>query len=72
LGRDRGIVHERRVFDVAGLLLQLATDSGATLEAARVYHSTLERARLEQEMKVAAQIQRALLPEASYTCSAAK
>jgi predicted ester cyclase len=41
---ERGqIAYERRVYDVSGLLLQLATDDAAA-ETGRVYRSTLERA----------------------------
>jgi predicted ester cyclase len=54
---ERGqIASERRVYDVSGLLLQLATDDAAA-ETSRVYRSTLERARTEHELKTAAQIQ---------------
>jgi SnoaL-like polyketide cyclase len=61
---ERGqIASERRVYDVSGLLLQLATDDDVATEAGRVYRSTLERARTEHELKTAAQIQQALLPE---------
>ena len=56
------IVSERRVYDRGGLLLQLATDGGETAEATRLYEAALEGARAEQELKMAAQIQRALLP----------
>jgi predicted ester cyclase len=61
---ERGqITYERRVYDVSGLMLQLATDDDVATEAGRVYRSTLERARTEHELKTAAQIQQALLPE---------
>jgi sigma-B regulation protein RsbU (phosphoserine phosphatase) len=59
---DNAIVNERRVYDRGGLLLQLATDQGETAEATRVYEATLERTRAEHDLRMAAQIQRALLP----------
>jgi steroid delta-isomerase-like uncharacterized protein len=58
------IVHERRVFDLYGLMAQLAgTQSVAAAENAVVYRATVERVRMERELKLAADIQRALLPE---------
>jgi serine phosphatase RsbU (regulator of sigma subunit)/ketosteroid isomerase-like protein len=64
--RDSHIAHERRVYDVNGLLLQLATDSAASSETSQRYRAALERTRLEHEVKTAAEIQRALLPEVEY------
>lgn len=65
---DRGsITHERRVYDVNGLLLQLATDLGVAAETAQIYRATLERVRLEHDMTIAAEVQRALLPERQHT-----
>ena len=58
------IVHERRVYDVGGLMSQLASGS-AGAEAAQLYKVTLERAQAEHEMRTAAEIQRALMPLAS-------
>lgn len=69
---DGEIVRERRVYDVGGLLLHLATDPGADMasgvpsEAAQVYRATLESARQQHELKIAAEIQRALLPHAQH------
>jgi predicted ester cyclase len=57
------IVHERRVYDVNGLLMQLAGDDDSVRDLGRSWDATLTRVRLEQEMKAAAEIQRALLPE---------
>ena len=59
---DRKILYERRVFDVNGLLLQLATDSASTAETSQRYRAALDRTRLEQEVRIAAEIQQALLP----------
>jgi SnoaL-like polyketide cyclase len=38
------IVHERRIYDRGGLLLQLAGEAGATPEATGLYRSTLDKA----------------------------
>ncbi len=66
--RDRQIVLARRVWDLYGLMAQLAgTQSLTAAENARAYRATLERARMERELKVAADIQRALLPELHRT-----
>ena len=53
-----------------------ATEAAVAIENARLYRETMEKARLEQEMRIAAEIQQALLPkmarDASYfTASAA-
>jgi serine phosphatase RsbU (regulator of sigma subunit) len=63
---DGQIVHEQRVYDVNGLLLQLANESGVAGEAADLYRAALARVRMEQELTIAAEIQRALLPEGRY------
>jgi sigma-B regulation protein RsbU (phosphoserine phosphatase) len=44
----------------------LATEAAVAIENARLYRETLEKARLEQEMRIAAGIQQALLPKGSY------
>src|SRR6478672_5513128 len=41
----------------------LATEAAVAIENARLYRQTLEKARMEQELKIAAEIQQALLPE---------
>ncbi len=41
----------------------LATEAAVAIENARLYRQTLEKARIEQELKIAAEIQQALLPE---------
>jgi len=61
--KDGLIVHERRVYDFSGFLLQLAGELGPAMESVRLYREILERAELEHEVRVAADIQRALLPE---------
>jgi predicted ester cyclase len=66
---DGHIVHDRRVYDVHGLLLQLATGHSLMAETSvdenrtrGWYRATLATARMEQELQIAAEIQRALLP----------
>jgi sigma-B regulation protein RsbU (phosphoserine phosphatase) len=41
----------------------LATEAAVAIESARLYRQSLENARLEQEMRIAAEIQQALLPK---------
>jgi sigma-B regulation protein RsbU (phosphoserine phosphatase) len=41
----------------------LAAEASVAIENARLYRETLEKARMEQEMRIAAQIQQALLPK---------
>lgn len=43
----------------------LATEAAVAIENARLYKEALEKARLDQEMRIAAEIQQALLPRAS-------
>ena len=47
----------------------LATEAAVAIENARLYRETLEKARLEQEMRIAAEIQQALFPKAERTGS---
>ncbi len=42
----------------------VATEAASAIESARLYREATEKARLEQELQLAAEIQRALLPEA--------
>lgn len=44
----------------------LATEASVAIENARLYREALENARLEQDMRIAAEIQQALLPEANH------
>lgn len=64
-----GITHEHRVYDVNGLLLQLASDRGIAAETAATYRATLERVRLDHDLAIAADVQRALMPELHHTGS---
>jgi len=62
--REKGSIlapHTRTALDT------LATEAGVAIENARLYRETLEKARIEHELKIAAEIQRALLPEGSHT-----
>jgi sigma-B regulation protein RsbU (phosphoserine phosphatase) len=44
----------------------LATEAAVAIENARLYRETLEKARLDQELRIAAEIQQGLLPDARY------
>jgi steroid delta-isomerase-like uncharacterized protein len=59
---DGRIVHERRTYDFSGFLLQLTGDVAPAVASARLYREILDRAQLERDVRVAAEIQRALLP----------
>ena len=63
---DSKIVHERRMYDFSRLLLDLTNGSGPATEGARLYRELLERAQHEQELNLAGEIQRALLPQSGY------
>ena len=65
-GKDDEIVHERRMYDFSRLLLRLADDAEPATEGPRLYRELLERAQREHELKVAAEIQRALLPQSCH------
>lgn len=61
--REKGSLlapHTRTALDT------LATEAGVAIENARLYRETLEKARIEHELKVAAEIQKALLPEGKH------
>jgi serine phosphatase RsbU (regulator of sigma subunit) len=61
--RERGSLlapHTRTALDT------LATEAGVAIENARLYRETLEKARIEHELRIAAEIQRALLPEGTH------
>jgi steroid delta-isomerase-like uncharacterized protein len=65
-GDDHKIVRERRVYDVSRLLLHLAGEAEPATEGPRLYREMLEGARREHELKIAAEIQQALLPESRH------
>ena len=64
--KENQIVRERRFLDRGAFLLQLVGEARAD-EMRQLYRETLERARLEYEIRVAADIQAALLPQHRYT-----
>ena len=49
-----------------GALETLATEAAVAIENARLYRETMEKAKMEQEMRIAAEIQQALLPRAGH------
>src|SRR5688572_15927758 len=62
--REKGSLlapHTRTALDT------LATEAGVAIENARLYRETLEKARIEHELKIAAEIQKALLPSGGHT-----
>jgi len=56
------IVHERRVYDLHGLMLQLTPGYQIGMQAAHEYRTALDRALMEHELKIAGEIQQALMP----------
>jgi serine phosphatase RsbU (regulator of sigma subunit) len=48
------------------VLETLANEAAVAIENARLYRETLEKARMEQDMRIAAEIQQALLPKGVY------
>jgi sigma-B regulation protein RsbU (phosphoserine phosphatase) len=61
--REKGSLHSS---STRAALETLATEAAVAIENARLYRETLEKARLEQEMRIAAVIQQALLPKGTY------
>jgi serine phosphatase RsbU (regulator of sigma subunit)/pSer/pThr/pTyr-binding forkhead associated (FHA) protein len=62
--REKGSLlapHTRTALDT------LANEAGVAIENARLYRETLEKARIEHELKIAAEIQKALLPEGNHS-----
>ena len=66
--KDSLILREQRILDLSGVLLQLAGEVGPATDSFRLYRETLEKARMQHELKIAAEIQRALLPRTNYSC----
>lgn len=50
-----------------GALETLATEAAVAIENARLYRETMEKAKMEQELRIAAEIQQALLPKAGHS-----
>lgn len=64
--KNNCIVHERRSYDFSGFVLQLAGESRPLIESAKLHRETLERAQLEHDLEIAAEIQRALSPHQRF------
>lgn len=47
-----------------------ATQAALAIESARLYAESAEKVKLERDLRIAAEIQRALLPEPTYECDA--
>jgi len=58
--REKGVLMSS---STRNALETLATEAAVAIENARLYRETMEKARLEQEMRIAAEIQQALLPK---------
>jgi sigma-B regulation protein RsbU (phosphoserine phosphatase) len=61
--REKGTIlspHTRTALDT------LATEAAIAIENARLYRETLEKARIEHELRIAAEIQQSLLPQARH------
>ncbi len=58
--REKGALLSRAA---RAALETLATEAAVAIENARLYRETLEKGRMEQELRIAAEIQQALLPE---------
>jgi phosphoserine phosphatase RsbU/P len=61
--RDKGTLLS---MSTRSALETLATEAAVAIENARLYRETMEKARMEQEMRIAAEIQQALLPKAVH------
>ena len=59
-GRERGTLLSE---NTRGALETLAAEASVAIENAQLYREKLEKARLDQEMRIAAEIQQALLPK---------
>lgn len=62
-GRERGTMLSQQTL---GSLEAFATQAALAIDSARLYAEAAEKARIERDLKVAAEIQRGLLPEPSY------
>ena len=63
-GRDKGTLLSPTT---RAALETLAAEAGVAIENARLYREAIEKARLEQQMKIGADIQQALLPKAHHS-----
>jgi serine phosphatase RsbU (regulator of sigma subunit)/pSer/pThr/pTyr-binding forkhead associated (FHA) protein len=64
--RERGTLAST---GVRAALETLATEAAVAIENARLYREAVEKARMEQELRIAAEIQRALLPPPAWSSS---
>ena len=62
--REKGVLKSS---SARSALETLATEAAVAIENARLYRETMEKARMEQEMRIAAEIQQALLPKMGRT-----
>jgi serine phosphatase RsbU (regulator of sigma subunit)/pSer/pThr/pTyr-binding forkhead associated (FHA) protein len=62
--REKGVLMSS---STRAALETLATEAAVAIENARLYRETMEKARMEQEMRIAAEIQQALLPKMART-----
>lgn len=62
--REKGILMSS---STRAALETLATEAAVAIENARLYRETMEKARMEQELRIAAEIQQALLPKMGRT-----
>jgi steroid delta-isomerase-like uncharacterized protein len=60
------ILRERRIWDFTRLLLHLAGEAQPATEGRELYREMIERAQRDHELKIAAEIQHALLPASRY------
>jgi steroid delta-isomerase-like uncharacterized protein len=60
------ILRELRIYDFSRLLLQLAGDAQPAIEGRQLYREMVDRAQRDHELKIAAEIQHALLPASRY------
>jgi len=62
-GRDRNALLSKQTL---GSLEAFATQAALAIESARLYAESAEKARIERDLRVAADIQQAMLPEPTY------
>lgn len=62
-GRERGTLQSEAMRTA---LEAFATEAALAIESARLYSEAVEKARLERDLRIAAEIQQVLLPESQY------
>jgi sigma-B regulation protein RsbU (phosphoserine phosphatase) len=60
------VLRERRIYDFSRLLLHLAGEAQPATEGRQLYREMLDRAQRDHELRIAAEIQHALLPASRY------